>query len=366
MRVLFSPDMFVMQRFGGITRYFAEIHSELVKAGIDARIFAGLHGNEYVNRRSATWELRLPWHQRLRLSRAAFRAYVAAQRGPYIVHPTYYTTRMLPGSRPHVCTFHDLIHFKYPTYFSPSDNTVERQLYWARHADRIIAVSHSTAEDLVALFRVPRHKIAVVHHGVRIPTTMKRDVGDYLLYVGTRNGWKNWPIVLKALLARECATLRLVCAGGGAPTPQEMTLLADLGLSRRVEFVQAGEKELDGLYRNALALVYPSLYEGFGLPLLEAMARGVPVVASRTSSIPEVAGDAALLFSPREVDELVHAIEGLFDDSTRRELEKRGRERAGKFSWTRTARQTIEVYRDLLPDGLPSVLRESGPTGVDR
>jgi glycosyltransferase involved in cell wall biosynthesis len=142
--------------------------------------------------------------------------------------------------------------------------------------------------------------------------------------------------------------LRLVCSGGGAPTSEENALLADRGVSDRVEFVQANEVTLDRLYQRALALVYPSLYEGFGLPTLEAMAREVPVVAARAASIPEVVGDAALLFDPHELDGLVHALQRLFDTSTREDLKRRGIARARTFSWSRTAQQMISVYRDVL------------------
>ncbi|MFD0505322.1 glycosyltransferase [Streptomyces chiangmaiensis] len=119
-------------------------------------------------------------------------------------------------------------------------------------------------------------------------------------------------------------------------------------LWHRVEFVQADDETLNRIYQRAVALVYPSLYEGFGLPPLEAMARGVPVVAARTSSLPEVVGDAALLFDPSELEAVVHAISRLLDATTRKEFERRGRQRAKMFPWSRTVQQTMDVYRDLL------------------
>ncbi|MBA4860952.1 glycosyltransferase family 4 protein [Streptomyces sp. PSKA54] len=349
-RVLFSPDVFVRQRFGGVSRYFAELHTGLTKAGVDARVFAGLHDNQYIARRGRTGLRRLPLGPRLLLSNGAFAAYSMAQRKASVVHPTYYTAGMIRGSRPHVCTFYDLIHLRYPGHFAASDRTVDRQRFWARRAQKIIAISKATADDLVCLLGVPSDKITVVHLGVHMPDVVatKSAPRDYLLYVGGRDGYKNWRIVVDALRSPELAALRLVCSGGGAPTKKEKALLEDRGLAHRVEFVQADEEALSRLYETAVALVYPSLYEGFGLPPLEAMARGVPVAAARAASIPEVLGDAALLFDPHSLDELVHALGRMLDTSTREELTRRGLTRARMFPWSKTTQQTIEVYREVL------------------
>lgn len=345
MRVLFSPDMFVKQNVGGITRYFSELHAGLKDGGVDARIFAGLHSNEYIGGNAAKHLRRIPSLPRLILSHGAFTAYAITQRDRAVIHPTYYTAHPVPGKFPHVCTFYDLIHVR----FAPKDGIIDRQRFWARRSDKIIAISHATAEDLANLLHVPRHKIAVIHLGTHIPHQQpRRNPDDYLLYVGARDGYKNWSIVIDALRAPELSGLRLVCCGGRGPTSHEMKLLEDRGLRNRVDFVQADEETLDRLYRRAVALVYPSLYEGFGLPPLEAMARGVPVVASSASSIPEVVGDAALLFDPEDSDALVHAVSSLFDTATREVCEKRGLARARMFPWSRTVQQTIDVYRDVL------------------
>ncbi|MGW1030511.1 glycosyltransferase family 4 protein [Streptomyces sp. NPDC002577] len=347
-RVLFSPDAFVRQRFGGISRYFAELHTELVDEGVDARLFAGLNDNLYVTGRRGDKLRKLPRRVRLLLSRASFRAYSATQRGRHVIHPTYYSP-VVSGHQPQVCTFYDLIHHKYADYFGPKDDTAERQRFWARRADRIIAISKSTADDLVSVLGVEPEKISVIHLGVRIPLVRpNRNPDDYLLYVGNRGGYKNWRMVVDALQDRDLRAIRLICSGGGPATPAEKSFLEKRRLAHRVEFLQAGEETLSRLYQRALALVYPSMYEGFGLPPLEAMARGVPVVAARAASIPEVVGDAALLFDPHQCDDLISKLRCL-DSSTCRELERRGPARAQTFTWKRTAQQTIDVYRTLLP-----------------
>jgi glycosyltransferase involved in cell wall biosynthesis len=347
MRVLFSPDVFVTQRFGGVSRYFAELHIELVEQGVDARLFSGLHDNAYLPGRRHMGLCKLPVRPRLFFSSQMFRFYAAAQRETHIVHPTYYCAEPV-NRRPHVCTFYDLIHHKYPAQF-PNDSTAERQRVWARRADRIIAISHATARDLVSMLGVPQDKISVTHLGVRMPPAgVRREADAYFLYVGNRGGYKNWRAVVDALQDPQLKEVRLVCSGGGSPTRDEQAFLEIRGMAHRVAFVAADDVALSSLYRGALGLVYPSLYEGFGLPPLEAMAQGVPVVAARTASIPEVVGDAALLFAPHEVDDLVHHLRRLLDPCVRQELERRGPERARMFSWEKTARQTIDVYRSLL------------------
>lgn len=347
MRVLFSPDAFVNQQFGGVSRYFAELHTELVKLGVDARIFPGLHDNAYVPGGRTRVPRKVPQRLRLFLSSQAFRAYAVGQRGTHILHPTYYSAKSF-GRQPQVCTFYDLIHLRYAQQFA-SDRTAERQRIWARRADRIIAISHSTARDLVSMLDVPEDKVSVVHLGVRVPRVpAQRNADTYVMYVGKRGGYKNWRIVVDALQDPQLADLRLVCSGGGPATVEERALLENRRVADRVSFVATDETMLRRLYRGALGLVYPSLYEGFGLPPLEAMALGVPVVAARAASIPEVVGDDALLFDPHETDDLVHALRRLLDTATREELERRGPIRARMFSWERTARQTVEVYRSLL------------------
>ncbi|MET8949071.1 glycosyltransferase family 1 protein [Streptomyces sp. NPDC004542] len=346
MRVLFSPDVFVTQRFGGVSRYFAELHTELVGLGVDARLFSGLHDNAHV-RGGGTALGRLPVRPRLFLSSRTFRFYAAAQRAAHILHPTYYSAEPF-GRRPHVCTFYDLIHHRYPDQF-PNDTTAERQRLWARRADRIIAISHATARDLVSLLGVPDEKISVIHLGVRRPRhRTRRQPEAYVLYVGNRGGYKNWRIVVEALQDPGLKDLRLVCSGGGPVTGEEHALLERCRMAARVTFVTADDVTLSRCYREALGLVYPSLHEGFGLPPLEAMAQGVPVVAARAAAVEEVVGDAALLFDPRDVDDLVHTLRRLLDASVRQELEGRGPERARMFSWESTARQTADVYRSLL------------------
>jgi glycosyltransferase involved in cell wall biosynthesis len=176
----------------------------------------------------------------------------------------------------------------------------------------------------------------------------------YFLYVGSREWPKNFRQFVKAFVS--CNTTNqdvvLVCFGGGKFTPDEVDFFRSLHLSeKQVRFFSGDDNLLQRLYSNAIALVYPSLYEGFGLPLLEAMACGCPVICSNTSSMPEVAGEAAIYFTPTVVDEITGAMHQIIEaPATRADLISRGFDRVRQFSWEKCARETAQVYRLCLQD----------------
>jgi glycosyltransferase involved in cell wall biosynthesis len=267
-----------------------------------------------------------------------------------------------------VVTIHDLVSFLFP-------ETVPRKysLYMrlmtrlaARSADRIIAVSHATKEDLVQVLRVPPTKIVVIHEAVgpefsRLPSPEAvRDVVQryglrppYCLFVGNLEPRKNLPALIEAFaqvrrrLGAAGLSAQLVLAGTRAWLHAGIFRAVEThGLAASVVFTDyVPLADLPALYAGAMCFVFPSLYEGFGLPVLEAMAAGAPVVAARTGSIPEVAGDAALLVDASAPTELAAAIEAVLTDPALRErLIARGRARAATFEWNTVARETRAVY----------------------
>jgi glycosyltransferase involved in cell wall biosynthesis len=230
----------------------------------------------------------------------------------------------------------------------------------ARSADAVIAVSRHTAEDLTRRSRVPRERIHVVPLAAALPMAdgeVEETLGrlkvraPYVLFAGTLDPRKNVVRLVRAYrrVASRGAPHSLVLAGPMGWHPQG--LLRELAVEAPGEIVLTGRTEpadLDALYRGAAVFVYPSLYEGFGLPVLEAMARGAPCVVSIAGSLPEVAGEAALPIEPQSVAGLADAIERVLNDRTlSSRLREAGRARAARFSWDETARRTLEVYKTV-------------------
>ncbi len=270
---------------------------------------------------------------------------------------------------PAVVTIHDLIHLRFPELRSRLELGYARFMIARslRRAARVIAVSSSTAADLVGEFGTPSERIAVVPNGV--DEEFRRDRGEgevratldrlglepgYLLFVGNPKPHKNLGRLLAALaLLRSGGTTipPLVLAGdrAGSRSPVPEMIRAAGVQSAVVSLGHLAAADLPALYRGAVMLVQPSLWEGFGLPVAEAMAVGTPVVAARRGALPEVAEDSALLVDPESVPEIAAAIASLLGDPAQRsELARRGRERAARFRWDEAARATLAVYRAVL------------------
>ena len=227
----------------------------------------------------------------------------------------------------------------------------------------MICVSESTRKDLLDLVDVDPGKVHVIHHGfehvgtAEAPSSaenamLAKLVGDpYLLYVGARHSYKNFEGFLRGLvkagLHRE---VRVIAFGGGSLTPHEMALIRSLGFPEG-QIVQLGGSDsmLRALFREARAFVYPSLYEGFGFPPLEAMAQSCPVISSNASSMPEVIGDAAEFFDPTDTESMALAILSVVNSRGRREeLIELGHRRLAIFSWKKCAKETLAIYQNLI------------------
>jgi len=277
--------------------------------------------------------------------------------------------RGLPSGIAKVLTIHDLL---WPLYSEIAD-PFHRCMHWlfversVRQADRIIAVSQSTAADLQRIWKVPASKIEVIHHGIgsayrpQDPQAASELVGnkygvsrDYVLTVGTVAPHKNLTTVVKAMrMLRERGELPFQLLAVGARSRNSSRVLKEVWASglmcediRFLGFVP--EEDLPMLYSGSCLFISPSLYEGFGLPLVEAMACGVPVVASNTSSIPEVVGDAALLIPPTQPEAFAEAILRVSSDTDlRKAMIQKGLNRAAFFRWDKAACQLLECMRDV-------------------
>jgi glycosyltransferase involved in cell wall biosynthesis len=249
-----------------------------------------------------------------------------------------------------------MTHERLPELFAPGDPIPENKRQSILAAQAILCVSENTKRDLLEFYSIPEEKITVTPLASELDLSLSygeeaTPPQPYFLYVGSRVQYKNFGVLLKAF-AKVCSLNSEVQLGvvGSALTPEEIQQINELQLTDRIVlFQKVSDRHLAKLYRCSMALVYPSLYEGFGIPLLEAMACGTAVVAANSSSIPEVVGDAGILFEPTAVGELADRLLHLLEYPAERDrLIQKGNNRVRQFSWNRTAAQTFAVYRSLV------------------
>jgi glycosyltransferase involved in cell wall biosynthesis len=360
----------VPREMSGLETYARELTSALLQEKPNFRITA------FVNREAASepsWHegvstVTVPVHGRRRAAWVRGEQLLLprlAQRSGVDVLHSLASTAPGWGAYARVATIHDVIYRIHPDAHGWRSLALRALIpLAARRSDRVIVPSHSTEQDLVRLLKVPAEKIDVVPNGIgMLPVTQwvsedelrrRYELGarQLVLTVSLKRPNKNLARLLDALaLIPEERRPLLVLAGHA--TPYEQTLrehAARVGVGADARFLPwVSSEELEGLYRAATAFVFPSLYEGFGLPVLEAMTRSVPVACSNRGALAEVAGSAALTFDPEQPAEIAAAIERLVSDSAERErLVRAGQLNAGRYSWAETARRTLVSYESAL------------------
>lgn len=365
MRLFYDGYIFTCQKHGGINRVFLELAAKM--PAIDDSIIMYLFRFPKLSAENGILKRYFMVPKLggiLRKMDVMLLPEIANSFVPEIYHPTYYR---YPHNLKHgkkVITVHDMIHEIYPQYFKYNENNLKEKRHCIESADKIIAVSENTKSDVMRYYKIPENKISVVYNaasqifneineGEKAKRRRKYNIKrPFILYVGQRRGYKNFLILLKVFsLWEKNKEIDLLCIGGEARwDKEEAAIIRNANLSNSVKlFHNISDEELKLLYSLAEVFIYPSLYEGFGIPILEAMACGTPVIVSNTASMPEVAGEAGLYFSPDSIDELLSALNKMIDDLTlRRDLKAKGLNRSRSFSWEKTAKETYQVYKELL------------------
>ncbi|GAB3034692.1 glycosyltransferase family 4 protein [Spirosoma pulveris] len=368
MNIFFDHQTFSLQSYGGISRYYAELIS-----GINSTINDHAYLPLVFSNNTHLSECGIPirdlfpgkaFYKKSQLIYKVNQAYTIAQlknKKFDIFHATYYDSYFVPylKRKPFVITFLDMIHERFATQFSglPGNDLVTKQKQLiANHADRIIAISESTKRDIVEILNVDPAKIDVIYLGSSLKL-LERDNkrlsidSPYLLFVGRRERYKNFEGLLSAIYPLlKKYNLKLLCAGGGEFTQKERLLIHSYGVDALVEQCPIiNDSTLQDLYSQATAFLFPTMYEGFGIPVLEAFACNCPCIVSNLSSLPEVAGDAALYIDPSRPESIGYAIEQILHNSNLRQiLIEKGRQQLSHFSWQKTVNETLSLYNSLV------------------
>jgi glycosyltransferase involved in cell wall biosynthesis len=366
MKIFFDHQTFSQQNYGGISRYFCELIAGINQFQDQHQAHLSLLFSNNVHLKETSLSA-LPFFPGLpflktqpyfyRLNKA-YSLIEMRTRSYDVFHATYYEPYFLEHirKRPVVITFHDLIHEKYHDVFP--ELAADRQVIaWKKkivhRATAIIAISENTKRDLIAFYDIPPDRIRVIYHGPPVfPEKNKPEPGfesPYLLFIGNRGMYKNFlPFIQAVAPLLISQQIRVICAGGGAFSVEEKTALQQLNLTNLVEQQPINDDSLRQLYSQALGFVFPSLYEGFGIPVLEAFASNCPCLLSDRSSLPEVAGSAALYFDPENPESIRETVERfLLNPILRQQLTDLGRHQLQKFSWEKTVRETLDLYESL-------------------
>ena len=360
-RLAMDEQIFAIQAYGGISRMFAELARQFIEHGVSDVSMKPLSApivtryildNPVLSRELDAHPARNEW-----TALARYFSRLRTHPDVDIVHNTFYLPHGLAPTRgaKRIVTVHDMIPELLPRTRRRLDLLTLKRRY-VDTADHVICVSEATRADLLRVYPEVSAPISVVHHGVDarfqpglqpLPDLPE----DYILMVGNRSQYKDGSVLFRAFakVASDFPATRLVCIGGGPFSRDERSLLHELGVEDRVRQDVLSDPRIPAAYANARAFVFPSRFEGFGLPALEAMACGAPTVLAKATSLPEVGGDAALYFPVGDEGALAEQLgRVLADHSLAADLSARGIARASGFTWRRTAEATTAAYRTAL------------------
>lgn len=376
MRVLYDHQAFRTGRFSGIPRYFTELYLQYQKSTEVKPILPKFwtinqdYRNLNVCQPNITWNVRdsvtslsqkyLHQNPSRLMDFAEKKTIELLKKGNFdVFHPTRLEPYFLKyiGKKPYVLTIHDLTYEIYPEYFPLKTRVRKDTKRIVENASRFIAITECTKRDFINYYDVDSDLVDVVYLGslfekYQIPhltESLSYNDSPYLLFVGERGMHKNFYHFIEAITPLLSDKLHVICVGGGGFKKEEGDFLQSLGVQKYVRQETISDTKLIKLYQNAVAFIYPSVNEGFGLPTLEAFSCGCPVLCSNTSCFPEVGGDAALYFNPKDAASIRQCVEKILDTPKMCEMmRERGYKQLEKFSWKKCADETRTVYEKAM------------------
>lgn len=379
MKILFDYQAFMMQNFGGVSKCFAELIYNLppevkYKIGIKESDNIYLHELKLVQGlKNLHWtkeHFLFPFYIKGQEKLLGFFNKTGLLQTPYVInrnytidllnkkeydvfHPTFFDDYFLPylGEKPFVLTIHDMIP---ELFFSKNNFQTQKKKILAKKASHIIAVSENTKNDIIKILDIPEEKISVIYHAYDNNTPQKENVilpDKFILYIGMRAAYKAFEeyLIKVSPFFNKHKDIFLLCTGKPF-TAKERALINKLNLTDQVKIALFSTPQLMYVYSKAIAFVYPSKYEGFGIPILEAFASECPTLLNQASCFPEIAQDAAIYFDINDEASCIQALETVssLTPEEKNNLIQKGKKRLSDFSWEKSALQLTEVYKKII------------------
>lgn len=357
MKIFFDYQIFLLQKYGGVSTYYFNLANQLIKKNHEPKIISPLYLSlldEDIIKNNVIVGKRINQIPRFTTKiitkfNDLFFEYYVKKNKPQIIHHTYYNKIFNFNNVKKIITVYDLIHEKFYKKGALKKKSIGQ-------ADHIICISKNTQQELIDVYKIDPKKTSVVylaskfHYSDSISVVKKFD--PFLLFVGDRFKYKNFKNFIKSVSRSKLLKnkIKIICFGTFPFTKDELDFFrAEQMQINNIIFLNGDDELLKTLYLNSVALVYPSLYEGFGLPIIEAMSLGCPVCCSNTSSIPEVAGQAANYFDASDIDSITNSIEEVvFSSEKRSKLIEKGFIQNKKFSWGKTTDDTLTIYNSVI------------------
>lgn len=387
MRILYDYQAFEMQTFGGISKCFCKLITNLpntchVQIGIKESNNIHLHesklikdlayckidSSNFITKKSFKGKIRLynlfnsilPFYPTSYNINKHYSIKLLQARNYDIFHPTFFDDYFIKylNQKPFVLTIHDMMPELFPQYYRKNDPQIIKKKYLAKRATAIVAVSEQTKKDIIKFLNVPEKKVTVIYHGgpeIYHPNNANSSPiidAPFFLYVGQRNASKNFLQLVKdfSTFSKMNSKFKLICTGK-CFTSEEIDYINKYNIKDKVIHITVNDKELRILYAQATALIYPSLYEGFGMPILEAYAYGCPVLLNNTSCFPEIAGNAAIYFTSNKnysnITEKLSEISN-YNKEERKNLIEKGYQQLNKYSWNKASNKLYQLYCSII------------------